>query len=103
MRAPIVTMLEMMRIKSITPEIIAPVSGPLEVELLHFPSLRDEVATEHSEATVVSTPVIMILAPLLTHSSIREMSEPLSVSEVPSSLAQYVTYVGDSGKQKNGM
>ena len=29
------------------------------------------------------------------------MSEPLSVSEVPSSLAQYVTDVGDSGKQAN--
>ena len=67
----------------------------------HSPSLRDEIATEHSEFTVISTPVTMILAPPLTHSSIREMSEPLSVSEVPSSLSRYVTYVGDSGKQAN--
>ena len=63
----------------------------------HSLSLRDEIATEHSESTVISTPVTMILAPPLTQSSIREMSEPLSVSEVPSSLARYVTCVGDSG------
>ena len=67
----------------------------------HSPSPRDEVATGHSESTVTSTPVTMILAPPLTHSSIREMSEPLSVSEVPSSLARYVTDVGDSEKQAN--
>ena len=53
----------------------------------HSPSLRDEITTEHSEFTVISTPVTMILAPPLTHSSIREMSEPLSASEVPSSLS----------------
>ena len=29
------------------------------------------------------------------------MSEVLFISEVPSSLARYVTYVGDSGKQAN--
>ena len=63
----------------------------------HSPSLRDEIATEHSESTVISTPFTMILAPPLTQSSIREMREPLSLSEVPSSLARYVTYVGDSG------
>ena len=67
----------------------------------HSPSLRDEIATEHLESTVISTPVTMILAPPLTHSSIREISEPLSVSKVPSSLARYVTYVGDSGTQAN--
>ena len=62
----------------------------------YSPSVRDEIATEHSESTVISTPVTTIPAPPLTHSSIREMSEPLSVSEVPSSLARYVTCVGDS-------
>ena len=63
----------------------------------HSSSLRDEMATEHPVSTVISTPVTMILALLLTHFSIRDMSEPLSVSGVPSSLARYVTYVGDLG------
>ena len=68
---------------------------------------NDNTRTEHSEATVRISPGpvmlapsvtgILILAPPLTQSSIREMREPLSVSEVPSSLARYVTYVGDSG------
>ena len=62
----------------------------------HF-SLRDEIATEHSESTFISTPFTTALAPPLTQSSIREMREPLSASEVPLSLARYVTYVGDSG------
>ena len=65
----------------------------------HAPSPSDEIATEHSESTVTITPVRVILAPLLTHSSIREMSEPLSVLEVPSSLARYIRCVGDSEKQ----
>ena len=62
----------------------------------HSPSLREEMATEHSESTVISTPVTMILAPPLTHCSIREISDPLSVSDVPSSLALYLTSLGDS-------
>ena len=70
-----------------------------DVVVSHSPSLRDEIATEHFESTVINTPVTTILGPPLTQSSIREMREPLSVSEVPSSLARYVTYVGDSGKQ----
>ena len=70
-------------------------------DVRHSPSLRDEIATEHLESTVITTPVTVILDPPLTHSSIREMSEPLSVSEVPSSLARYVTDVGDSGEQEN--
>ena len=60
-------------------------------------SVSDAIATEHFESTVISTPVTMILAPPLTHSPIREMSEPLSVSEVATSLARYVAYVGDLG------
>ena len=72
-----------------------------DVVVSHSSSLRDEIATEHSESTVNRTPVTMILGPPLTQSSIREMREPLSVSEVPSSLARYVTYVGDSGLQEN--
>ena len=67
----------------------------------------DNTRTEHSKSTVRISPGpvmlapsvtgILILAPPLTQSSIREMREPLSVSEVPSSLARYVTYVWDSG------
>ena len=41
----------------------------------------------------------MMLGWLLIQVSIRETREPLSVSEVPSSLALYVTYPGDSGSQ----
>ena len=67
----------------------------------HSPSLRDEMATEHSASTVISTPVTMIVAPPLTQLSSREMREPLSVSELPPSLARNVTCVGDSGKQAN--
>ena len=63
----------------------------------HSSSLRDEIATEHSESTVISTPVTMTLALPFTQSSNRETSELLSVSEVPPSLARYVTCVGDSG------
>ena len=70
----------------------------------HSTSPRDEIATEHSESTVTSTPLMMMPASPLTHSSIREMSEPLSVSELSSSLARYVTDVGDSEKQtKDGI
>ena len=67
------------------------------VEEEHSPSLNDEIATAQSVSTVMSTPVTAVVAPPLTQSSIREMREPLPVSEVPSSLARYVTYVGDSG------
>ena len=62
----------------------------------YLSSLRDEIATEHPESTPIITPVMTILAPPLTHSSIREMSEPLSVSEVPTSLAWYITVIGES-------
>ena len=77
------------------------VSGGCAVVMEHSPSLRDEMATEHSASTVISTPVTMIVAPPLTQLSSREMREPLSVSELPPSLARNVTCVGDSGKQEN--
>ena len=65
-------------------------------------SLREEIATEQWGSTVISIPVTMTLAPPpLTQSSIREMRESLSVSEVPSSLARYVTNDGDSSEQEN--
>ena len=67
----------------------------------HSSSLRDDIATEHSESTIISAPLTMILAPPLTHCSIREMSVSLSLSEVPSSLARYVMCVWDSAKQAN--
>ena len=55
----------------------------------HSGSLREEMATEQWESTVISTPVTMTLAPPpLTQASIREMKELLSVSDVPSSLAR---------------
>ena len=59
----------------------------------HSPSLRDEIATGHSGSTVISIPITEKLVLPLTHFSSREMSEPLSVSEVPSRVARYVTYV----------
>ncbi|CAI8054371.1 hypothetical protein GBAR_LOCUS29675, partial [Geodia barretti] len=60
------------------------------------------MVTEQWESTVISTLVTMMLAPPpLTHSSIRETRESLSVSEVPSSLARYVRNDGDSSKQEN--
>ena len=72
------------------------------VGLEHSGSLREEMATEQWGSTVISIPVTMTLAPPpLTQSSIREMRESLSVSEVPSSLARYVTNDGDSSKQEN--
>ena len=59
--------------------------------------LREEMATEQWESTVINIPVTVTLAPPpVTHSPIREMMEPLSVSEVPSSLARYVMNAGDS-------
>ena len=76
------------------PLVVGSVVGVCIVE--HSSSLRDEIATEHSES-MVNTPVMMTLALPFTHSSNREMSEPLSVSKVPPSLARYVTCVGDSG------
>ena len=62
----------------------------------HSPSLRKEMTTEQCESTVISTPVTMILAPPPTQSSIIETRESLPLSEVPSSLARYVRYEGDS-------
>ena len=67
----------------------------------HSPSLREEMATEQCESTVISTPVTMTLGPPLTQSSITEMRESLPLSEVPSSLARYVTCEGDSSVQEN--
>ena len=67
----------------------------------HSSSFRIEMATEQPGSTLISTPVTMILGPPFTHSSIREMRESLSVSEVPSSLARYVTNDGDFLKQEN--
>ena len=65
-------------------------------------SLREDMATEQLGSTVINIPVTLTLAPPpLTQSSIREMRESLSVSEVPSSLARYVTNNGDSSKQEN--
>ena len=75
-------------------------SGGCVVVMEHSPSLRDEMATEHSASTVISTPVTMIVAPPLTQLSSREMREALSVSELPPSLARNVTCLGDSGKQE---
>ena len=48
----------------------------------------EEMATEQSESTVILIPVTMRLVPPLTHSSMAEMRVPLSLSEVPSSLAR---------------
>ena len=76
--------------------LLAVVSGGCVVVMEHSPSLRDEMATEHSASTVISTPVTMIVAPPLTQLSSREMREPMSVSELPPSLARNVTCVGDS-------
>ena len=64
----------------------------------HCPSLLSEMETGHCGLTVSSPPAVM-LGPDLAQASIRGMREPLSVSEVPSSLARYVTYVGDSESQ----
>ena len=71
----------------------------VEVGLIskHSSSLRDEIATGQSGSTSISIPVTEMLGVPLTHFSSREMSEPLSISEVPSSLARYVTYVWDLG------
>ena len=55
----------------------------------HSGSPGEEMVTEHCESTVLSTPATMMLAPPpLTQASIKRMSEPLSISEVPSSLAR---------------
>ena len=61
-------------------------------------SVSDDMEGGHSELTVTCPPAVM-LGPVFTQVSIRETREPLSVSEVPSSLALYVTYPGDSGSQ----
>ena len=76
--------------------------GDEGVGLEHSSSLRKEIATGQLGSTLISIPVTMTLAlPPLTQSSIRETRESLSVSEVPSSLARYVTNDGDSSKQEN--
>ena len=70
--------------------------------LEHSGSLGEEMATEQLASIVISTPATMTLAPPpLTQASIKGMSVPLSVSEVPSSLARYVRNDGDSSKQEN--
>ena len=79
------------------PTVVRVVEGVGGGILVHSSSLRLEIATGHLAYTFISTPVRMTLAPPLTHSSIREMREPLSVSEVPSSLALYIRNDGDSG------
>ena len=71
----------------------------LSVELLHSLSLRDEITTEHSESTVISTPVTMILVPPLTHSSIREMNVCLRDAFQSGTICH--TDMGDSEKQAN--
>ena len=78
------------------------VTTDVGVGLEHSGSLREEIATGQLGSTLINIPVTMTLAPPpLTQSSIREMRESLSVSEVPSSLARYVTNDGDSSKQEN--
>ena len=70
--------------------------------LEHSGSLGEVIATEQLASIVISTPVTMTLArPPITQASIKGMSEPLSVAEVPSSLARYVRNNGDSSKQEN--
>ena len=64
-------------------------------------SLRAERGTGQLGFTVRTTPPTVTAVPLVAQASIRETREPLSVSEVPSSLARYVTYVGDRGSQLN--
>ena len=85
---------------STAPPIIAAL---LSVELAeeHSPSLRDEMATEHSASTVISTPVTLIVAPPLTQLSSRKIKKELLLLELPSSLARNVTCVGESGEQAN--
>ena len=64
-------------------------------------SLRAERGTGQVGFTVRTTPPTVRAVPLMAQASIRGMREPLSVSEVPSSLARYVTYVGERGSQLN--
>ena len=90
-----------MPVLSVEVGVLAVVTGGCVVVMEHSPSLRDEMATEHSASTVISTPVTMMVAPPLTQLSSREMRKPLPVSELPPSLARNVTCVGDSGKQAN--
>ena len=64
----------------------------------HWGWSREEMETEQWGSRVISTPVTMrLVSPPLTHSSIRETRERLSLSEVPSSRARYVRNDGDSG------
>ena len=101
----ITTVIEMMRI-AITAATIPPMMAVLLVELSlasdwHSLSSTEEIATGHSESNVIRTPVTMTLDPLLTQSSITETSAVLLISEVPFSLARYVTCMGDSEEQEN--
>ena len=64
-------------------------------------SLRAERGTGQLGFTVRTTPPTVKAVPLMAQASIRGMREPLSVSEVPSSLARYVTYAGERGSQLN--
>ena len=103
------TVMAMMRIVTITVTTAPMMAALLSVELpglfdsvvgcSHFPSSKDEIATWQSESTFSDAPLTEILDPPLTHSSIREMSELLFVSAVPSSLARNVVCAGDSGEQ----
>ena len=54
----------------------------------HSGSSGEVIATEQSESIVILIPVTMRLGSPLTHSSMAEMRVPLSLSEVPSSLAR---------------
>ena len=72
--------------------------GGDEVGGEHWGWSREEMETGQWGSRVISTPVTMrLVSPPLTHSSIRETRERLSLSEVPSSLPRYVRNDGDSG------
>ena len=78
--------------------LVLPPEGGDEVGGEHWGWSREEMETEQWGSRVISTPVTMRLAsPPLTHSSIRETRERLSISEVPSSRARYVRNDEDSG------
>ena len=104
----ITTVIEMMRTAT-TAANIPPMMATLLLELgegslagdWHSGSSTEEIATGHSESNVIRTPVTMTLDPLLTQSSITETSAVLLISEVPSSLARYVTCMGESEEQEN--
>ena len=94
---------------AITAATIPPMMATLLLELVerslagdwHSFSLREELATAHSESNVIRTPVTIIVDPPLTQSSITETSAVLLISEVTFSLARYITCMGDLGEQEN--